>query len=348
MLYRRLLRAALLAAFLLPLPVRAFVLPAAAAISGIVGHPQSLPLDCESRSAADWAAHWSVYVDEATFFNQLPRTDNPETGFVGNVFDVPGNLPPRGYGVYAGPVATLLKEAYGVPATPRRNLTEFELQAEIASGRPVMVWYIYGFRVTAAYDFSSSDGSSYRAAAFEHTGIVTAYDAATYTVVDAYTGWALRVDRIQFLNSWTVLGNMAVTGSGIPLDPLVFSASASSGTPVYYTVQRGDTLAKIAEQLGVSMDILAPVNNLYPPYTIYPGQQLLIPGSGSPLPAQPLSTPTVDPSATVPSAYTVQPGDSLAGIARMFGLSWPDIAGANGIPWPYTIYPGQVLILPAR
>lgn len=32
----------------------------------------------------------------------------------------------------------------------------------------------------------------------------------------------------------------------------------------------------------------------------------------------------------------------------MFGMYWPDIAIANGIAWPYTIQPGQVLILPAR
>lgn len=346
---RSLLCAALTAVVLLPLPVRAYDLPAAAAISGIVGHPQSLSLDCESRSAADWAAHWGVYVDELTFFNQLPKTDNPETGFVGNVYDTPGNLPPRGYGVYAGPVATLLKEAYGLPAAARRNLTEYELRAEIASGRPVIVWYIYAFRVTAAYDLTSSDGTVFRAAAFEHTGIVIAYDSTSFTVVDAYTGWAQRVSRDPFLNSWAVLGNIAVTGSGLNLEPLLSSSSAAtSGQAVYYTVQAGDTIRKIADRFGVSWVDLAAVNNLYDPFTIYPGQQLLIPGSGSPAPARPENTPAANTSNPVPSTYTVQPGDTLASIARGYGLSWPDIATANGISWPYTIYPGQVLVLPAR
>src|SRR5512136_1856920 len=129
MFHRSILRAALIAAVLLPLPARALDLPAAAAVAGIFGRPQALPLDCESRSAADWAAYWGVYVDEITFFQQLPKTDNPETGFVGSVYDVPGNLPPRGYGVYPGPVATLLMEAYGLPAAARRGLTEYDLQA---------------------------------------------------------------------------------------------------------------------------------------------------------------------------------------------------------------------------
>jgi LysM repeat protein/uncharacterized protein YvpB len=349
MLKRSLLRAALLAAAFLPLPVRAFDLPGAASVAGIVGHPQALPLDCESRSAADWAAYWGVYVDEVVFFNQLPKTDDPETGFVGNVYDVPGNLPPRGYGVYAGPVATLLKEAYGLPAAARRNLTEYELRAEIASARPVIVWYIYGFRVTPGYDLASSDGTVFRAASFEHTGVVIAYDSASYTVVDAYSGWAQRVNRDQFLNSWNVLGNIAVTGSGLNLGPLVRTSSgAASGQAVYYIVQSGDTIRTIADRFGVPWADLAAANNLYDPYTIFPGQQLLIPGSGSPAPAQPEIAPAAETSAPVPSTYTVQPGDTLAGIARMYGLSWPDIANLNGLSWPYTIYPGQVLALPAR
>jgi LysM repeat protein len=346
---RSLVRAVILAAALLPFPVRAFEPPATSVLSGITGHPQSLPLDCASRSAADWAAYWGVYVDEITFFYQLPRTDNPETGYVGDVYDIPGNLPPRGYGVYAGPIATLFKEAYGFPAAARRNLSEQELKTEIAMGRPVIVWYVYGFRVTTTYNLASIDGSTYQAASFAHTGIIIGYDPETFTVVDAYDGRVQRAARDQFLNSWAVLGNMAITGSGIRPKPLVLlsSAAAASGTPSYYTVQPGDTLRKIADRLGVPWRALAAANNLYPPYTIYPGRQLLLPG-GSPIPAQPLTVPAVDSVSPIPAAYIVQPGDTLAAIARSLGLSWPEIADANGITWPYTIRPGQVLILPSR
>ena len=338
------------AAAMLPASVRAYDLPSAATVGGISGHPQMLSLDCESRSAADWAAVWGVTVDEITFLRQLPITDNPATGFVGNVADTPGHLPPRGYGVYAGPVAALLQGAYGLPATARNNLTETELQSEIASGRPVMVWYIYGFRTIAAVELTASDGSIYPAAPFEHTGIVVGYDPSSYTVLDAFTGTAQRIQRTQFLNSWAVLGNMAILGSGINLNPLVNSASApaASTQPVYYTVQSGDTLRILAARFGIAWTDLAAWNNLFSPYTIFPGQQLLLAGGGSPAPALPIA-PTPAPTSTdVPSSYTVQRGDTLARIAGQFGLYWPDIAGANGISWPYTIYPGQVLTLPAR
>jgi LysM repeat protein/uncharacterized protein YvpB len=346
---RTFLRPILIAMILLPLRVRAYDLPPAAAVSGISGHPQSLPLDCESRSAADWAAFWGVAVDEITFFQQLPKTDDPETGFVGDVYDGPGNLPPRGYGVYAGPVATLLQEAYGLPATARRNLSEFELQSEIASGRPLIVWYLYGFRTAPAYVLTSADGGNFQAVPFEHTGIIIGYDPASYTVLDAFTGFAERVDRAQFLNSWAVLGNMAVTGSGYNLIPLLNSASVSvdSSQPTVYIVQSGDTLMEIARRLGIQWTDLADWNDLYSPYTIYPGQQLLLSENGAPS-AGPLIQPAPDPSVAIPPSYTVQSGDTLARIAGRFGLYWPDIAAANGISWPYTIYPGQVLALPAR
>ena len=52
---------------------------------------------------------------------------------------------------------------------------------------------------------------------------------------------------------------------------------------VDYTVEPGDTLGKIARELGVSVSALADVNNLSNPNLIYPGQVLTIPGkNGAP------------------------------------------------------------------
>jgi hypothetical protein len=44
----------------------------------------------------------------------------------------------------------------------------------------------------------------------------------------------------------------------------------------YYMVQPGDTLSKIARLVGKSYQELARINNLFPPYTIYPGNVLII------------------------------------------------------------------------
>jgi LysM repeat protein len=45
--------------------------------------------------------------------------------------------------------------------------------------------------------------------------------------------------------------------------------------------------------------------------------------------------------------YTVQRGDYVIALARQFGIDWRELVDLNSLPYPYTIYPGQVLQLPA-
>ena len=56
-----------------------------AIIEGIKGRWAAYNLDCEARSAVDWAAYFGVEINEIEFFNALPRSDDPEMGFVGDV-----------------------------------------------------------------------------------------------------------------------------------------------------------------------------------------------------------------------------------------------------------------------
>ena len=65
--------------------------------------------------------------------------------------------------------------------------------------------------------------------------------------------------------------------------PVAAQAVAVGGE---YRVQRGDTLASIARRHGTDYPTLAQLNGLRPPYAIYPGQRLRLPGSG-PAPAAP-------------------------------------------------------------
>lgn len=61
-------------------------------------------------------------------------------------------------------------------------------------------------------------------------------------------------------------------------------------------------------------------------------------------------TPAERGSLEVPSdgRYTVRKGDTLYGIAFRHGLDYRDVAAWNGIRAPYTIYPGQRLLLRGR
>lgn len=59
---------------------------------------------------------------------------------------------------------------------------------------------------------------------------------------------------------------------------------------------------------------------------------------------QPTTAPTAAPGG---QTYTVQPGDTLFSIALSFGLTVEELAQANQITDPSTIYAGQVLIIPS-
>lgn len=195
-----------------PTPTPAPVLPASATVSGMSGANQQLPLDCESRSAVDWAAHYGVYINELEFYNNLPHSDDPDAGFVGDVNGDWGQIPPEDYGVHAIPIADLLND-YGVTAYARRAVDWDTVRAEIANGDPVIVWIVGGASYSLVngmpiYYTAGSTGHASVVAAYEHTVIVTGYTSTTVTVLNGAYFVTLSLD--QFLDSWSALWNMAV------------------------------------------------------------------------------------------------------------------------------------------
>jgi murein DD-endopeptidase MepM/ murein hydrolase activator NlpD len=71
----------------------------------------------------------------------------------------------------------------------------------------------------------------------------------------------------------------------------------------------------------------------------------------SPIPAptlRPTPTPTPAPTQSAGVEYTVVEGDTLSGIAQLFGVTVEDIVAANGLADPTAISVGQVLIIPVN
>ncbi len=184
--------------------------PETATISDIVGFEQSLTLDCESRSAVDWAAYFGVNISEFEFVDALPRSDDPNKGFVGDPNGYPQQLPPYSYGVHAAPVARLLR-SFGLPAEDRYGLDMDTLKAEIAAGQPVIAWVTVYTRRGYAVDYVTADGDTVRVAPNEHTVIIIGYDPEGVMVLDGseiyHRSWGL------FQDSFGVLGNMAIVYS---------------------------------------------------------------------------------------------------------------------------------------
>jgi len=173
----------------------------------ITGRPQILPLSCEARSAADWAGYFGVAIEELEFFARLPVSDNPEIGFVGNARSWWGQIPPNAYGVHAGPVAALLRE-YGLNAIAVRDWSADEVKMEIDNDRPLIAWVTGHVAPGKPVEYTAADGQTLLVAPYEHTVIVIGYTADQVMVLDGrqryWRSWKL------FLESWAVLGNMAV------------------------------------------------------------------------------------------------------------------------------------------
>ena len=112
---------------------------------------------------------------------------------------------------------------------------------------------------------------------------------------------------------------------------------------VLHRVQRGETVSGIAARYRVSQSALVQLNNLRSQNFIRVGQELRLPGNNG---ARPITLAQRD---GVPSGdggtYIVRAGDSIDGIARMYGVSPEDLLARNAIANADRIYVGQELVV---
>lgn len=141
----------------------------------------------------------------------------------------------------------------------------------------------------------------------------------TGTPWEEWTGW-------QYTNEGLVPG---VTGY---VDRDLFSDGIflwEEETTFPYTVRRGNTLWGLSRRFGTTIGTLVELNHIQDPNLIYVNQTLRIPG-----------IPPIE------KTYTVQPGDTLWGISKMYGVTVNQIVRLNGIQDPNLIYPGQEFRIP--
>ncbi|MDD9873841.1 MAG: LysM peptidoglycan-binding domain-containing protein [Deltaproteobacteria bacterium] len=119
---------------------------------------------------------------------------------------------------------------------------------------------------------------------------------------------------------------------------------------LYYRVRRGDTLGGIARRYGVRPSEIALRNRLRNRHRIFVGQILELPSrAGKNIRHRHASVAKKSrarASTRIPSRYRVRRGDTLAKIAKRYGLSQRAIAAHNGLRSRHRIYAGQVLRLP--
>ena len=153
--------------------------------------------------------------------------------------------------------------------------------------------------------------------------------------------------------------------------------------PTEYIVRKGDTLGKIANRYGLSINQVAEANNLRNKKIVRIGQKLIIPAKrsreirysvkkGDTLKSiAQRNKVTVSQIVTINkltnsdllsvgqvliippkqqplTSYTVQKGDSIASIANNYGITVSDVLRYNSLYKPNTILPGQVLTIPSN
>ena len=116
-------------------------------------------------------------------------------------------------------------------------------------------------------------------------------------------------------------------------------ASASGYCASTYVVQPGDWLAKIARRCGVTLSEMYAANPGVG-YYIYPGQVLKIPGGYTPAPSY-YCGPSY--SEYYGNYYVVCRGDTLAKIARYYGVGVWYLQQHNNIYNANLIYAGQFI-----
>jgi LysM repeat protein len=116
---------------------------------------------------------------------------------------------------------------------------------------------------------------------------------------------------------------------------------ASSRCGSHVTVERGDTLRSIAAACGTTAQAMRDANPGMD-WRLHVGQVLDMPAESKPAPPR-------YPVQMSGSTHVVKRGDTLGGIAFLYGISLRDLLAVNRQIWnPNLIYPGQVINLPAN
>lgn len=163
-------------------------------------------------------------------------------------------------------------------------------------------------------------------------GIAQQYET---TVSELVSRNSINPDTSLFIGQQIIISGVATLPDGVQrvVDPILLNLPDLPPVPKVYLVQGGDTLTSIAEQVGVAVEQLLRVNNLEADAVLQVGQSLFIPDAVGDLYAL---------------NYTVEIGDSLAGIATGFNTLPELISVENRLLNPLRLIAGQTLRVVSR
>lgn len=99
-----------------------------------------------------------------------------------------------------------------------------------------------------------------------------------------------------------------------------------------YQVENGDTLASVANKVGISIDELANINGIMAGSILSPGQFIIVPNRSS--------------ENMYFKRYTIKDGDTIYAIAKESGLDPNDLLRLNGLNENDVIYVNDTIFVP--
>ena len=123
--------------------------------------------------------------------------------------------------------------------------------------------------------------------------------------------------------------------------PPATTTVAAADVPESVTVEKGDSLSKIAKRYGTTVDALVRINDLCDANQIFVGQMVVL--------KDPEAEAGADADAAEDRAetaiVTVQPGDSLSKIAKRHDTTVEELMALNDIDDPNLLFVGQELLV---
>ena len=139
----------------------------------------------------------------------------------------------------------------------------------------------------------------------------------------------------------TTTPNVATTvaATATTTAPPATTTVAVTDVPESVTVEKGDSLSKIAKRYGTTVDALVRINGLCDANQIFVGQVVVLedPEAGADADAAGDRVET--------AIVTVQPGDSLSKIAKRHDTTVEELMALNDIDDPNLLFVGQELLV---